>query len=82
MADSECFVSLLTNNSFFLGLRVMAYSLRKSGATRKLCVLVTPNVSDQHLRDLEKDGCDVIVVDPIANPYSHTHVDDWVDAGM
>ncbi|XP_068136853.1 glycogenin-1 [Hyperolius riggenbachi] len=62
MAD-EAFVTLATNDTYVKGALVLGSSLRKHHTTRKLCVLITPQVSGNMRKVLDKVFDDVRVVD-------------------
>ena len=80
----EAFVSLLTNDSYLPGAEVLLHSLRRSGTTRRLVVLVTDAVSAHARTKLLRRCDDVKVVDAIPNPHA-SRPDQagkcWVDSG-
>ncbi|PIO35690.1 hypothetical protein AB205_0191180, partial [Aquarana catesbeiana] len=62
----QAFVTLATNDTYVKGALVLGSSLRRNSTTRRLCVLITPQVSDsmrQVLKVLEKVYDVVQVVD-------------------
>lgn len=62
MAD-EAFVTLATNDPYVKGALVLGSSLRRFHTTRKLVVLITPQVSESMKKVLEKVYDEVKVVD-------------------
>ncbi|XP_006813254.1 glycogenin-1-like [Saccoglossus kowalevskii] len=63
--QDEAFVTLATNDSYSYGALVLAHSLRAVGTTRKLAILITPNVTSR-MRQLLSDVFDSITqVDPL-----------------
>ncbi|XP_073482009.1 glycogenin-1 isoform X1 [Aquarana catesbeiana] len=62
MAD-QAFVTLATNDTYVKGALVLGSSLRRNSTTRRLCVLITPQVSDSMRKVLEKVYDVVQVVD-------------------
>ena len=52
-------VTLATNDSYSLGALVVAHSLRKVATAHKLCVLITPGVSEA-MKSKLKDVFDVV----------------------
>ncbi|XP_069578703.1 glycogenin-2 isoform X1 [Brachyistius frenatus] len=63
MSATEAFVTLATTDSYCLGARVVAKSLRRHGTTRHIVVMVTPNISEQARSDLQKVFDEIITVD-------------------
>ncbi|KAM9317269.1 glycogenin-1 [Gastrophryne carolinensis] len=61
MAD-QAFVTLATNDIYVKGALVLGSSLRKNNTTRRLCVLLTPQVSECMRKVLDKVFDDVRVV--------------------
>uniref|UniRef100_A0A8C6FRM3 glycogenin glucosyltransferase n=1 Tax=Moschus moschiferus TaxID=68415 RepID=A0A8C6FRM3_MOSMO len=59
----QAFVTLSTNDSYAKGALVLGLSLKQHRTTRKLVVLVTPQVSDSMRKTLETVFDEVIVVD-------------------
>ncbi|XP_063772028.1 glycogenin-1 [Pseudophryne corroboree] len=62
MAD-HAFVTLATNDTYVKGALVLGSSLRKHNTTKKLAVLITPQVSDSVRKVLDKVYDNVRVVD-------------------
>ncbi|ORY00500.1 glycosyl transferase family protein [Basidiobolus meristosporus CBS 931.73] len=56
-------VTLLTRDQFFQGVRVLARSLKKSNSIYPIVVIHTSNVSQQNLELLSKEGCLIRLVD-------------------
>ncbi|KAI0987073.1 hypothetical protein GJ496_005212 [Pomphorhynchus laevis] len=44
--SSQAFVTLCTNDTYAVGAMVLAYSIKNVGTTRKLCVIITNDVSE------------------------------------
>ena len=44
---AQCYVTLATNDIYSLGAMVLGYTLRQTGTTRRLVVMVTPEVSPE-----------------------------------
>ncbi|XP_040887836.1 glycogenin-2 isoform X2 [Toxotes jaculatrix] len=65
MSAGEAFVTLATTDSYCMGATVVARSLRQHGTTRKIVVMVTPNVSQHSRLALESEFDGVVVVDPM-----------------
>lgn len=63
MPASEAFVTLVTTDSYCMGATVVARSLRRHGTTRRIVVMVTPNVSEHSRFALENAFDEVITVD-------------------
>ncbi|XP_055350490.1 glycogenin-1-like, partial [Paramacrobiotus metropolitanus] len=59
MNSGQAFVTLATNDSYGLGALVLGHSLRRTGTTRKLAILITPDVSN-HMRSMLQKVYDVI----------------------
>uniref|UniRef100_A0A3Q1EC58 glycogenin glucosyltransferase n=1 Tax=Acanthochromis polyacanthus TaxID=80966 RepID=A0A3Q1EC58_9TELE len=57
------FVTLVTTDSYCMGATVVARSLRRHGTTRRIVVMVTPNVSEHSRFTLENMFDEVITVD-------------------
>ena len=69
--QQHAFCTLLTSDSFVPGLLTMAHSLAATGTSRRLVVMLTPQVSRFARKKLERDGPDNVVlrvVEPIAGP--------------
>ncbi|XP_078695445.1 uncharacterized protein LOC144924286 isoform X2 [Branchiostoma floridae x Branchiostoma belcheri] len=63
--DKEAFVTLVTSDSYSFGALVLGQSLRAVHTTRKLAILVTPQVSDNVREQLGKVYDDVHLVDVV-----------------
>ncbi|XP_071758233.2 glycogenin-2 [Centroberyx gerrardi] len=63
MSAGEAFVTLVTTNAYCMGATVVAQSLRRHGTTRRIVVMVTPNVPKESRSALEKVFDEVILVD-------------------
>ncbi|KAM3857250.1 glycogenin-2 [Diretmus argenteus] len=61
----EAFVTLATTDPYCMGATVVAQSLRRHGTTRRIVVMVTPNVSEESRLALEKVFDEVILVDVV-----------------
>lgn len=46
MSSDQAFVTLCTNDNYAVGAMVLACSIKKVGTSRKLCVIITDNVSE------------------------------------
>ncbi|HEX8498444.1 MAG TPA: glycosyltransferase family 8 protein [Actinomycetales bacterium] len=66
----KAWATLLTQPDYLVGVQVLHASLRRSGTTHPLVVLVTPGVDDESRRLLLADGCLVREV-PSLRPPSH-----------
>ncbi|KAK9813431.1 hypothetical protein WJX73_008648 [Symbiochloris irregularis] len=66
--EDGAFATLLYQEEFVVGARVLAYSLKATGTDRDLVLLCTENISKQAQAALTSDGWDVRIVRPIANP--------------
>lgn len=67
-ASEEVYVTLLYGDEFLLGVRVLGKSIRDTGATRDMVVLVSDGVSDYGKRLLQSDGWIVTPITLLANP--------------
>lgn len=65
MPAREAFVTLVTTDSYCMGATVVARSLRRHGTTRRIVVMVTPNVSEHSRFALENVFDEVITVDVV-----------------
>lgn len=63
MAGLEAYVTLATNESYAIGALVLGQSLRRSGTTRQLVILVTKDVSDAMRDRLASVFSRVVLVD-------------------
>ncbi|XP_074520935.1 glycogenin-2 [Halichoeres trimaculatus] len=61
--SGEAFVTLVTTDSYCKGATVVARSLRRHRTTRKIVIMVTPNVSEQSRRALQNVFDEVVLVD-------------------
>ncbi|TSK17987.1 Glycogenin-1 [Bagarius yarrelli] len=61
--QGEAFVTLATSDAYCMGSRVVGSSLRRHGTTRKLVVMVSPDISRETCLSLEDLFDEVIVVD-------------------
>ncbi|GFQ81151.1 glycogenin-1, partial [Trichonephila clavata] len=57
--DQEAFVTCATNDTYALGALVLAQSLRNVQTSRKLAVIITPDVSDK-IKGLLRNSFDVV----------------------
>ncbi|KAJ4833365.1 Inositol phosphorylceramide glucuronosyltransferase 1 [Turnera subulata] len=64
----EAYVTLLYGDEFLLGVRVLGKSIRDTGSTRDMVVLVSDGVSDYAKKLLEADGWIVEMISLLANP--------------
>lgn len=62
MSAGEAFVTLVTTDAYCMGAAVVAHSLRRHGTTRRIVVMVTPNVSKESRRVLKRMFDEVIMV--------------------
>ncbi|XP_061571780.1 glycogenin-2 [Cololabis saira] len=63
MSAAEAFVTLVTSDSYVQGAVVVARSLRRHGTTRRIVVMVTPNISEQSRLALRSVFDAVVAVD-------------------
>ncbi|CAM4487008.1 unnamed protein product [Leuciscus chuanchicus] len=63
MAEAQAFVTLATTDAYCMGCIVVGKSLRRHGTSRKLVVMVSPNVSRVGRLTLEDVFDEVVVVD-------------------
>ncbi|XP_018560017.1 glycogenin-2 [Lates calcarifer] len=63
MSAAEAFVTLATTESYCMGATVVARSLRRHGTTRRIVVMVTPNISQSSRLGLKSVFDEVIEVD-------------------
>eukprot|EP00397_Hematodinium_sp_SG-2012_P039101 GEMP01042637.1.p1 GENE.GEMP01042637.1~~GEMP01042637.1.p1 ORF type:complete len:242 (+),score=52.29 GEMP01042637.1:190-915(+) len=71
----EAYATLLTSDSFLMGVQCLYASLSRF-TSKPLVVLATPQVSEGVRKRIEDAGMDVIVVEPIAAPWT-TAVEAW-----
>ncbi|PON45970.1 Glycosyl transferase [Parasponia andersonii] len=64
----EAYVTLLYGDEFLLGVRVLGKSIRDTGSTKDMVVLVSDGVSDYAVKLLEADGWIVKKISLLANP--------------
>ncbi|KAK1260842.1 putative glucuronosyltransferase PGSIP6 [Acorus gramineus] len=65
---SEAYVTLLYGDEFLLGVRVLGKSIRDTGSTKDMVVLVSDGVSDYAKKLLQADGWMVEKISLLANP--------------
>ncbi|KAF6154803.1 hypothetical protein GIB67_032415 [Kingdonia uniflora] len=68
VSGSEAYVTLLYGDEFLLGVRVLGKSIRDTGSTKDMVVLVSDGVSDYAKKLLEADGLIVELISLLANP--------------
>lgn len=66
--SEEAYVTLLYGDEFILGVRVLGKSIRDTGSTKDMVVLVSDGVSDYAKRLLQADGWKVELISLLANP--------------
>ncbi|PIA36439.1 hypothetical protein AQUCO_03400370v1 [Aquilegia coerulea] len=66
--SSEAYATLLYGDEFLLGVRVLGKSIRESGSTKDMVVLVSDGVSDYAKKLLQADGWIVEMISLLANP--------------
>ncbi|KDP23737.1 hypothetical protein JCGZ_23570 [Jatropha curcas] len=64
----QAYVTLLYGDEFLLGVRVLGKSIRDTGSTKDMVVLVSDGVSDYAVKLLEADGWIVEKISLLANP--------------
>ncbi|GKV07582.1 hypothetical protein SLEP1_g19333 [Rubroshorea leprosula] len=67
-SSKEAYVTLLYGDEFLLGVRVLGKSIRDTGSTKEMVVLVSDGVSDYSKKLLEADGWIVEKISLLANP--------------
>ncbi|XP_062184444.1 inositol phosphorylceramide glucuronosyltransferase 1-like isoform X2 [Phragmites australis] len=67
-ATEEAYVTLLYGDEFVLGVRVLGKSIRDTGTSRDMVVLVSDGVSEYSRKHLEADGWIVQRIALLANP--------------
>ncbi|PSR92817.1 Inositol phosphorylceramide glucuronosyltransferase [Actinidia chinensis var. chinensis] len=67
-ASEEAYVTLLYGDEFLLGVRVLGKSIRDTGSTKDMVVLVSDGVSDYAKKLLQADGWIVELISLLANP--------------
>ncbi|KAF8388225.1 hypothetical protein HHK36_026891 [Tetracentron sinense] len=65
---SEAYVTLLYGDEFLLGVRVLGKSIRDTGSTKDMVVLVSDGVSNYAKKLLKADGWIVELISLLANP--------------
>ncbi|KAK9292970.1 hypothetical protein L1049_020952 [Liquidambar formosana] len=66
--SEEAYVTLLYGDEFLLGVRVLGKSIRDTGSTKEMVVLVSDGVSDYAKKLLKADGWKVEMISLLANP--------------
>ncbi|KAG0447361.1 hypothetical protein HPP92_028352 [Vanilla planifolia] len=66
--NEEAYVTLLYGDEFVLGVRVLGKSIRDTGSSKDMVVLVSDGVSDYAKRLLQADGWKVELISLLANP--------------
>ncbi|KAK6288950.1 hypothetical protein POUND7_000491 [Theobroma cacao] len=67
-SSTNAYVTLLYGDEFLLGVRVLGKSIRDTGSTKDMVVLVSDGVSDYAKRLLKADGWIVEKISLLANP--------------
>ncbi|MFQ6650738.1 hypothetical protein Gotur_022283 [Gossypium turneri] len=67
-SSKEAYVTLLYGDEFLLGVRVLGKSIRDTGSTKDMVVLVSDGVSDYAKKLLKADGWMVEMISLLANP--------------
>ncbi|KAL7228383.1 hypothetical protein ACSBR2_007158 [Camellia fascicularis] len=67
-SSNEAYVTLLYGDEFLLGVRVLGKSIRDTGSTKDMVVLVSDGVSDYATKLLQADGWTVELISLLANP--------------
>ncbi|KAG9438961.1 hypothetical protein H6P81_019126 [Aristolochia fimbriata] len=67
-SEKEAYVTLLYGDEFLLGVRVLGKSIRETGSTKDMVVLVSDGVSDYAKELLKADGWIVELISLLANP--------------
>ncbi|MBA0729326.1 hypothetical protein Golax_020514 [Gossypium laxum] len=67
-SSKEAYVTLLYGDEFLLGVRVLGKSIRDTGSTKDMVVLVSDGVSDYAKKLLKADGWIVEMISLLANP--------------
>jgi len=60
---TEAYVTLATNDGYAAGALVLAHSLRSTGTTKEICILITPGVTPDMKSLLERVFNNVVIVD-------------------
>uniref|UniRef100_A0A7S2Y0F1 Hexosyltransferase n=1 Tax=Fibrocapsa japonica TaxID=94617 RepID=A0A7S2Y0F1_9STRA len=77
------FVTILTNDSFKMGVEVLLFSLEQTSMQDNVdvVILVTPQVSQFTRNQLVRSNRRIKQIEPIENPNAEAHVQGWVDSG-
>ncbi|XP_052179785.1 inositol phosphorylceramide glucuronosyltransferase 1 isoform X2 [Diospyros lotus] len=67
-SSNEAYVTLLYGDEFLLGVRVLGKSIRDTGSTKDMVVLVSDGVSEFSKKLLQADGWNVEPISLLANP--------------
>ncbi|KAJ4720915.1 Hexosyltransferase [Melia azedarach] len=67
-SKDQAYVTLLYGDEFLLGVRVLGKSIRDTGSTKDMVVLVSDGVSDYAVKLLQADGWIVEKISLLANP--------------
>ncbi|KAA8539020.1 hypothetical protein F0562_025712 [Nyssa sinensis] len=67
-SSDQAYVTLLYGDEFLLGVRVLGKSIRDTGSTKDMVVLVSDGVSDYAKKLLRADGWIVELISLLANP--------------
>ncbi|GMP22183.1 hypothetical protein CsSME_00000313 [Camellia sinensis var. sinensis] len=67
-SSNEAYVTLLYGDEFLLGVRVLGKSIRDTGSTKDMVVLVSDGVSDYATKLLQADDWIVELISLLANP--------------
>ena len=88
LAQERClrkyaYATLITSDSFIMGVETMLFSLRSTGTKLPIIVLVTEQVSKsvQERLSASTSNVEVKVVPTIANPNKEVHIEGWVNSG-
>ena len=88
LAQERClrkyaYATLITSDSFIMGVETMLFSLRSTGTKLPIIVLVTEQVSKsvQERLSASTSNVEVKVVPTIANPNTEVHIEGWVNSG-
>eukprot|EP00897_Mesotaenium_endlicherianum_P003673 jgi/Mesen1/3333/ME000191S02472 len=66
--SKEAYVTLLYGDEFLLGVRVLGQSIRETGSTKDMVVLVSSGVTDKGVALLKADGWIVELAEMMSNP--------------
>ena len=83
-AGASCaYATLITSDSFLMGVETMLYSLRATGTAQPIVVLVTDQVSHSTCAKIQccQPGIVVKLVPSIPNPNTSVHMEGWVNSG-